>query len=79
MLFSSADALAAVVSPRVVLPSGGKGSLMEDLRQIGHVAMLLSPFTLISFLWIFTLRRKVNAQTSVLKEELARLERAERE
>ena len=79
MSFLPADALAAVVSPRVVLPSGGKGSLMEDLRQIGHVAMLLSPFILISFLWIFTLRRKVNAQTSVLKEELARLERAERE
>lgn len=52
---------------------------MEDLRQILHVMMLLSPFIFISVLWIFTLRRKVSAQTSVLKEELARVERAERE
>lgn len=52
---------------------------MEDLRQIWHVVMLLSPFILISVLWIFTLRRKVSAQTSVLKEELGRVERAERE
>ncbi len=40
---------------------------------------MLSPFIAISALWIVTLKRKVALQTSALRDELDRLERAERE
>ncbi len=47
--------------------------------QVGQIGLLLSPFLAITALWIITLKRKVAAQTGVLREELDRLEKAERE
>lgn len=79
MSFAVSDPAWSFTPPRLFLSPEEGGSFLEGLLQIGRIALLLSPFIAVGALWIVTLKRKVALQTSVLRDELDRLERAERE
>ncbi len=79
LFFTSPPPLSAAIPPRLLLDRNDRFGFGVDVKQLSQIVLILSPFVAIAMLWIVTLRRRVAYQTTVLREELQRVEAAERE